>query len=737
MDIPGAATAQVVEAQGPRKRRHCRGQVTDGAGPEPLRWSRRPSSRLWKAAAGRRCAPSGRWASPPRCSRRQCGVCSQHPRPAPERRMQCPGAQYPASAERTPRQREWRPQLYRKCTDTTWLFLFFLFWTGLMFITGYSVAAGATGRLLFGYDSFGNVCGKKNSPVEGAPLSGQDMTRKKHVFFMNSCNPEVKDVRLNSTILCVSRCPEEQLSTLEEVQLFADNNGSFLCVYSLNSINYTQNPNAYSLCPRLPVPPSKSFPLFNRCIPQTPECYSLFASVLINDVDILHRILSGIMSGRDIILGLCIFALALSLGMIVTFRFITTLLVHIFIALIILGLLFVCGVLWWLYYDYTHDLSIELDTERENMKCLLGFAILSTVITAVLLGLIFVLRKRIKLTVELFQVINKAISNSPFLLLQPLWTFAILIFFWVFWVAVLLSLGTAGAARVIEGGQVEYQPLVGIRYMWWYHLIGLIWTSEFILACQQMTVAGALVTCYFNRNKNDPPDRPILWSLSILFCYHQGTAIKGSFLITLVRIPRTILMYVSNALKGKHGVWPRCVFRCCFCCFWCLDKWLRQFNQDAYPATAINGTDFCTSAQDALKLLSKNSSHFTSVNCFGDFIIFLGKVLVVCFTVFGGLMAFNYNRALQVWVIPLLLVTFFAYLVAHSFLSVFETVLDALFLCFAVDLETNDGSSEKPYFMDQEFLSFLKRINRANAARAQGAERSLRNEEGMELQPVV
>lgn len=80
------------------------------------------------------------------------------------------------------------------------------------------------------------------------------------------------------------------------------------------------------------------------------------------------------------------------------------------------------------------------------------------------------------------------------------------------------------------------------------------------------------------------------------------------------------------------------------------------------------------------------------------------QVLVMCLTVFGGLMAFNYNRALQVWAVPLLLVAFFAYFVAHSFLSVFETVLDALFLCFAVDLETNDGSSEKPYFMDQEFL---------------------------------
>ncbi|XP_052587693.1 choline transporter-like protein 3 isoform X1 [Peromyscus californicus insignis] len=652
--------------------------------------------------------------------------------------MQCLGAEYLVSEEKTPRQREWRPQIYRKCTDTAWLALFFLFWTGLVFIMGYSVVAGAAGRLLFGYDSFGNVCGKRNSPVEGAPLSGQDMTLKKHVFFMNACDLDVEDKWLGPAALCVSSCPEKQLDTLEEVQLFANTNGSFLCVYSLNSFNYTQSPNADTLCPRLPVPPSKSFPLFNRCIPQTPECYSLFASVLINDADALHRILSGIMAGRDTILGLCVFTFALSLAMMFTFRFISTLLVHIIISLVILGLLFVCGVLWWLYYDYTNDLSTELDTERENMKCMLAFAIVATVMTAVLLLLIFTLRKRMKSAVELLQVTNKAISSCPFLLFQPLWTFAILISFWVLWVAVLLSLGTAGTAQVTEGGQVEYKPLSGIRYMWWYHLIGLVWTSEFILACQRMTIAGATVTCYFNRNQNDPPAHPILSSLSILFYYHQGTAVKGSFLITVTRIPRVILMHMYHTLKEpQRGTWSRGAFRCNCCGLWCLTRYLYHLNQNAYTATAINGTDFCTSAKDAHKIMSKNSSHLTSVNCFGNFIIFLGKVLVVCFTVFGGLMAFNYNRALQVWAIPLLLVAFFAYLVAHSFLSVFETVLDILFLCFAVDLETNDGSSEKPYFMHPEFLSFVNRANSFNNARSQGCKDSLPNEEGTELRPIV
>ncbi|XP_038167250.1 choline transporter-like protein 3 isoform X1 [Arvicola amphibius] len=653
--------------------------------------------------------------------------------------MQCLGAEYLVSAEKTPGQREWRPQIYRKCTDTAWLVLFFLFWTGLVFIMGYSVVAGAAGRLLFGYDSFGNVCGKRNSPVEGAPLSGQDMTLKKHVFFMNACDLEVKDQWLGPTALCVSSCPEKQLDTLEEVQHFADINGSFLCVYSLNSFNYTQSPSADTLCPRLPVPPSKPFPLFNRCIPQTPECYSLFASVLINDADALHRILSGIMAGRDTILGLCVFMFALSLAMMLTFRFISTLLVHIIISLVILGLLFVCGVLWWLYYDYTNDLSTELDTERENMKCMLAFAIITTVVTVVLLVLIFTLRKRMKSTVELLRVTNQAISSCPSLLFQPLWTFAALVFFWVLWVAVLLSLGTAGTAQVLEGGQVEYKPLSGIRFMWWYHLIGLIWTSEFILACQRMTVAGAVTACYFNRNQNDPPAHPILSSLFILFCYHQGTAAKGSFLITVTRIPRVILTHIYNTLKDpQHGAWSRGAFRCSYYCgLPCLTRHLHHLNQNAYTAAAINGTDFCTSAKDADKIMSKNSSHLTSVNCFGNFVIFLGKVLVVCFTVFGGLMAFNYNRALQVWAIPLLLVAFFAYLVAHSFLSVFETVLDILFLCFAVDLETNDGSSEKPYFMHPEFLSFVKRTNNLNNARSQEHKDSLPNEEGTELRPIV
>ncbi|XP_058032086.1 choline transporter-like protein 3 isoform X2 [Ahaetulla prasina] len=626
--------------------------------------------------------------------------------------MACYRGEYSVSEDRFPESRKWRPLIHRKCTDKFWLIIFFLFWAGLMFITGYAVTAGATERLIFGYDSYGNVCGRRNTPVVGAPLSGQDMRNKKFVFYLNACgfggkNFNIKNIR--SIALCVSSCPQEQLNYLEDIQLFANNNGSCLCVYSLNASSCIHGSKASELCPALPVPPSLSFPLFNRCIPRNVQCYSNFAPVLIdvvNEVDYFHRILGGLMAGRDTVTGLCILSLVLSALMMLSFRCINMLVVHIFLTLFVFGLLFVSGVMWWLYYNNSSGPSIELETEKENMKLLYGLFIISSVIAVILIVLIVLLRKKIHFIIQLFQVANKIIGKAPFLYFQPIWTFVILIVFWVYWVAVLLSLGTAGSAQVISGGQVKYKIRFGIRYMWWYHLLGLIWTSEFILACQQMTVAGTVVACFFNRNKSKLSSHPILCSISVLFCYHLGTVVKGSLIIPLMRVPRIILLSLYNFLKNKN----------------------------AYAATIINGTNFCTSAKDASVILSKNVTSTMAVNSFSDFAVFLAKVFVACFTVFGGLMAFNYHQELKVWALPLLLVAVLAYFIAHNFLSVFQTTVDVLFLCFAVDVETNDGSSDKPYLMDQDLMNFVYQNSKLAKIKERNRRIFYNNEYNIELQ---
>lgn len=607
------------------------------------------------------------------------------------------------------------------------------------FICGFSVATGAAARLVSGYDSYGNICGQKNAELEAIPNSGMDHTHRKYVFFLDPCNLDLINRKIKSVALCVAACPRQELKTISDVQKFAEINGSALCSYDLKPSEYASS-KAKGLCPKLPVPASAPIPFFHRCAPVNISCYAKFAEALItfvSDNSVLHRLISGVMTSKEIILGLCLLSLVLSMILMVIIRYISRILVWILTFLLILGSLAGTGVLWWLYAKQRKSPKETVIPEQPqvaeaNLRALLIYAISATVFTVILFLVMLVMRKRVALTIALFHVAGKVFIHLPLLVFQPFWTFFALVLFWVYWIMTLLFLGTAGSAVQNEQGFVEFKMSGPLQYMWWYHVVGLIWISEFILACQQMTVAGAVVTYYFTRDKRNLPFTPILASVNRLIRYHLGTVAKGSFIITLVKIPRMILMYIHSQLKGKENACARCVLKSCICCLWCLEKCLNYLNQNAYTATAINSTNFCTSAKDAFVILVENALRVAAINTVGDFMLFLGKVLIVCSTGLAGVMLLNYQQDYTVWVLPLIIVCLFAFLVAHCFLSIYEMVVDVLFLCFAIDTKYNDGSPGREFYMDKVLMEFVENSRKAMKEAGKGGVADAR-----ELKPMA
>lgn len=524
---------------------------------------------------------------------------------------------------------------------------------------------------------------------------------------------------------------------MSDVQKFAEMNGSALCSYHIKPSEYTKSSD---FCPKLPVPASAPIPFFHRCAPVNISCYAKFAEALItfvSDNSVLHRLISGVMTSKEIILGLCLLSLVLSMILMVIIRYISRVLVWIVTILVILGSLGGTGVLWWLYAKQRISpkdqvLPEQLQIAEDNLRALLIYAISATVFTVILFLIMLVMRKRVALTIALFHVAGKVFIHLPLLVFQPFWTFFALVLFWVYWIMTLLFLGTAGSAVLNDQGLVEFKISGPLQYMWWYHVVGLIWISEFILACQQMTVAGAVVTYYFTRDKRNLPFTPILASVNRLIRYHLGTVAKGSFIITLVKIPRMILMYIHSQLKGKENACARCVLKSCICCLWCLEKCLNYLNQNAYTATAINSTNFCTSAKDAFVILVENALRVAAINTVGDFMLFLGKVLIVCSTGLAGIMLLNYQQDYTVWVLPLIIVCLFAFLVAHCFLSIYEMVVDVLFLCFAIDTKYNDGSPGREFFMDKVLMEFVENSRKAMKEAGKGGAADAR-----ELKPMA
>jgi solute carrier family 44 (choline transporter-like protein), member 2/4/5 len=86
-----------------------------------------------------------------------------------------------------------------------------------------------------------------------------------------------------------------------------------------------------------------------------------------------------------------------------------------------------------------------------------------------------------------------------------------------------------------------------------------------------------------------------------------GTLAFGSLVIAICRMIRVFLEWLDHKLK-KYGdnSFARGMLCCCRCCFWCLEKFLKFMNRNAYIMCAVHGKNFCNSARDAFFLLMRN-----------------------------------------------------------------------------------------------------------------------------------
>jgi len=624
----------------------------------------------------------------------------------------------------------------RHCTDLICLCLFTLFWIFLLVVAIFAFVVGDPLRLIYGVDSFGNVCGRKNFRTDDRLVySGIDMTDRPYVFFLN-----LNDLK-SSLSICVKMCPNETLQSDAEVELFYQRTGASLCRYdyefgpssSRNRVSSADTSKGVGPCPSYPVLPSR--PILNRCIPNNIAALGnkVISSIYgyFNSFDTLKQIVGDlVVSWREVFVMTC-FSVFLTLIVVFLIHFFANLCAFILLFVVSVSLLLLTGVMWWTYVDVRFELNnqlskyhIYLDESLRNERTFLALSIITTIITVILVLICLVMRKRVKLVAALFNEAAACIRAMPGLLFQPFWTFLVLAAFVVFWLAVILALATAdfgnktdtqlqaqgrrpsssgdfsfGQSDVSILTTIRYNQTSWVKYMWWYALIGFFWSVEFIIGCEQMVIAGAVGTWYFTRDRSNLPC-PLGRSIRRLFLFHMGSVAFGAFLITLLKVPRVILVFVQQKLK-KHEDWGiiRAILYCCHCCLWVLENFLQYLNRNAYTVTAIRGTSFCTSAQVAFSTIASNALRVATINSVGDFILFLGKCTVTAITALCTTLLLKSNENIHFYAVPLIAVAILSYFIAHCIISVYEMVIDTLFICFCEDMTHNDGKTPgKEYY---------------------------------------
>ncbi|CAH1737485.1 choline transporter-like protein 1 [Aphis gossypii] len=546
----------------------------------------------------------------------------------------------------------------RSCTDCSFLVLFLFVLISVFGLVIYCTSNGDVNRLFYGFDECGDICGFKNKNSDPKFCSGKDMTNKP---FLKIDAPIYKVADLKYVKReCVEKCSDYK--------------------------DYHE--------------------FLHRCIPKGNE--STINNILKNSTigSLFQEVTQDLQHTKWDIIYLCIFAFISSLVIVFLIRFVAGIVVW-FVLIGVVVVSISTSIFLWVTWKQKSDSEIKDQVAEQDVNTYFAFALIATISTIIILLIIVAMRSRIALVVQLFKESGKAIQSMPLLLVQPIVTFLFLCLAIILWsyFAVLIQASGSPAFEPLSHN-VYYKKDQLMKFARIYNILVLVWVIEFIIGCQHMIIAGSVATWFFTRNK-DNVSSPISTSVSYLFNYHLGSVALGSFIIAILQIIRVILNYIDETLKESKNEVAKSLYKVFQCLFSCLQQFLQYLTRNAYIEIAIYGDNFCRSGQQAFKMITSNVLRVAAINSVGDFVLFLGKVLVVTSTVLLGFKMLETKPGiLHLWV-PLTVAGIFAYFVAHCFISVYEMVIDTIFMCFCEDCNLNDGVTQE-YYMSKELMDFVE-----------------------------
>ncbi|RMC08844.1 hypothetical protein DUI87_15096 [Hirundo rustica rustica] len=618
----------------------------------------------------------------------------------------------------------------RHCTDVICCVIFIVVILGYIALGVVAWVHGDPRKVIYPTDSYGQFCGQRDTLNENKTI----------LFYFNilKCASPLVLINLQcpTTQLCVSKCPD-RFATYIDVQAsyrYRPDQWNYFRQFCKPGFNNPRKSVAQVLrdedCPSMIIP---SRPFLKRCFPD----FSTKNGVLTvanqttfkdgrgktRNVTDLREAANGINNVLD----------ARSVGMKIFEDYAISwywILIHTPIILIV----FLKGI-WHCYWEYDHlkgipgsdltvyDIGFQTDFKvyLQLRQTWLAFMIILCSVEVIIILMLIFLRNRIRIAIALLKEGSSFLATSgepvyKVMANQALCKYANL-------TCDPETFNTTNVTKLCPGAQCTFAFYGGEslyhKYIFIFQLANafvFLWLVNFAIALGQCTLAGAFASYYWAyRKPADIPLWPLFSSFGRAIRYHTGSLAFGALILAIVQLIRVILEYLDHKLKGTQNSFTRFLLCCLKCCFWCLEKFLKFINRNAYIMIAIYGKNFCTSAKEAFFLLMRNVVRVAVLDKVTDFLLFLGKILVA--GGIGVLAFFFFTQRIPVFAqevpmlnyywVPLLTVIIGSYLVAHGFFSVYAMCVDTLFLCFCEDLERNDGSTAKPYFMSASLHRIL------------------------------
>jgi hypothetical protein len=498
-------------------------------------------------------------------------------------------------------------------------------------------------------------------------------------FFKNALsNPKVY------AAVCVKECPTEAKVDSDELLDCMINNEVQVCPgYKSELANIFYDTKEY----------------FNYCIPRADEAVELVTELykeLDENIGGFGNYINDIKDAWFVMLVMSVVSLCVTVFYVWLLQHFTKPLLYTSLVLI-----FVLGCATG-YFAYSQTQTLPKESKEYAAASVGSYVI--WIIVALYTCFIVCNWDNISLGASIMETASEFVTENKSIVTQPLKAYAIclpIICWWTLSAVFIYSMGTPifeeqKFVATIEGG-------TGSTFMFCYFAFGLFWILSWVIAMQNFSTIATTCMWYFTGEGSDAVEYRRTYSsnmaLSWAFKYHAGSMAMGSFLIAIVTISRLVFEYLiyqyEKAAPKDNVVWKviKAVIRFVS---WLMDACVKFVNKNAYIQIALQNQSFCPAAKTSFYLAIRNVARASAVGIISGIIAVLGKGFIVAACAFLTISIIDSTQPeIKEPYICAMLISFWAYMVASIFLSLFEDSAITILYCFILD-EEHGGSTRTP-----------------------------------------
>ncbi|KAJ8675351.1 hypothetical protein QAD02_011137 [Eretmocerus hayati] len=238
--------------------------------------------------------------------------------------------------------------------------------------------------------------------------------------------------------------------------------------------------------------------------------------------------------------------------------------------------------------------------------------------------------------------------------------------------------------------------------------LGFSWLASFINGFILMVLCGTFSNWYWTREKKLAPKNTVTSTVKMILRNHLGTLAFGSFIMVIGRLILSVVKFltVGNACDSilGHYLCPLVRIASTF-----LEILADIMITNTYIVCVSHGTNLIQSAIFALNLIDGNGSSVIIIDQSTRAVLVSGQVFAsVISCIMTSVMCHMDRESKEHLSYTISMVMFGSFILTTFLFRVLSSAVDALFLSALEDLKTNDGSEEKPYFMNLRLRVLLQ-----------------------------